>query len=75
MNELKQHQMYAQVVLEGCSIEFGPLSLIDLSTCTGTYTKGYQIHCDAYRVKQDFIYDDVDEAVKEFLELKQRLSK
>lgn len=75
MNDIKQHQMYVQVVLEGCSLGFGPLTLIDLSTCTGVYIKGYQIHCDAHRVKHDLIYDDIDEAVKEFLELKQRLAK
>ena len=75
MDDLKQHQMYVQVVLEGCSIEFGPLSLIDLTTCVGTHIRGYQIHCDAYRVKHDLVYDDVDEAVKEFLQLKKRLSK
>lgn len=75
MHELKQHQMYVQVVLEGCSLGFGPLTLIDLSTCAGTYTTGYQIHCDTHKVKQDLIYDDVDEAVQEFLQLKKRLSK
>ena len=73
MNELRQHQMYVQVLLEGCSIEFGPLSVCDLSRCIGTYTKGYQIYCDTHRVKQDLIYSDVDEAVKEFLQLKKRL--
>lgn len=74
MNELKQHQMYVQVILEGCSIDFGPLSICDLSKCSGVYMKGYQIYCDAHRVKQDLVYDDIDEAVKEFLELKVRLS-
>jgi len=73
MDDLKQHQIYVQVILEGCSIEFGPLSICDLSKCTGAYTKGYQIYCDTHKVKQDLIYNDVNEAVKEFLELKKRL--
>ena len=71
---VKQHQIYAQVLLEGCSIEFGQLSICNLAHCIGAHTVGYQIHCDTHRVKQDLIYEDVDEAVKEFLELKRRLS-
>lgn len=75
MNDLKQHQIYVQVILEGCSVDFGLLSICDLSKCAGVFREGYQVYCDAHRVKQDLIYDDIDEAVKEFLELKQRLSK
>ena len=75
VNELRQHQIYVQVILEGCSIEFGSLYICNLANCIGAHTRGYQIYCDTYKVKQDLIYNDVDEAVKEFLELKKRLSK
>ncbi len=74
VNELRQHQMYVQVLLVGCSIECGRLSICDLSKCIGVYQKGYQVYCDTAKIKHDLIYDNVDEAIKEFLELKQRLS-
>lgn len=64
---------YKKVLLDGCNIEYKQLSVCDLRNCTGTYSKGYQVYCDSYKVKHDAIYKNVDEAVKEFLELKRRL--
>ena len=67
-------QDYKAVVFSGCAIEYKNISLCDLRQVLsqyGRYTTGvYQVHSDNSRCRFSKIFQDLDEAVDKFIELK-----
>lgn len=83
-NLMNQHQMYKEIILDGCSIEIGKLSLC----CINRYIKNavkasskiqFQVHCEHYKMVHpdgnvfSELYDDLDVAIDKFLMLKSEL--
>ena len=81
---MNQHQIYKEIILDGCSVEIGKLSLC----CINKYIKNepkansrlqFQVHCEHYKMlKQDGnvfseLYDSLDTAIDKFLMLKSEL--
>lgn len=61
---------YVSVLQDGCTIEFGRLSISYLPNYLNIYgKKKYQVHCDDYRCRFSDIYENPGEAVEKFLEI------
>jgi hypothetical protein len=72
---MNQHEAYKLVLLDGCDIEHFQLSLCDLRNSPCVNVSGYQVYCDNYKIKHNHIYENIDEAVRQFIELKSLLEK
>lgn len=72
--ELTKH--YVMVLMNGADIIVGPLSLIDISKYLPN-RRGYQVHCLRYgHMKESSqIFDSPEKATREFLKLKDKISK
>ena len=78
------NEIYKNVILDGCSIEIGKLSLCCVNNYIKVYSKTqckiqFQVHCEHYKmIKSDGspfteLYDSLDTAVDKFLMLKSEL--
>jgi hypothetical protein len=72
-------EMYKTIFREGVDLQFGKLTLVDLShyRC-GQYRPGkykYQIYCDDNRTRffKCYYETQVDDAIKKFLEIKNKI--
>lgn len=77
---MNQHQIYKEIILDGCSIEIGKLSLCCINNYVKKHTSlQFQVHCEHYKmVKPDGnvfseLYDNLDIAIDKFLMLKSEL--
>lgn len=77
---MTQNEIYKNVILDGCTIEIGKLSIC----CINNYVKRhpivqFQVHCEHYKMlKPDGnmfteLYDNLDIAIDKFLMLKGEL--
>ena len=71
---MKEH--YEAVLLDGCALEKGRLSLCTINDYQGSSFRRkilYQVHCDDTKVKYSELYESSSQAVKKFLELKRKI--
>jgi|ETNvirnome_2_130_1030620.scaffolds.fasta_scaffold00485_15 hypothetical protein len=70
---MKEH--YEAVLLDGCALEKGRLSLCTINDYHGSFRRKilYQVHCDDTKVKHSEFYESSSQAVKKFLELKRKI--
>lgn len=68
-------EIYKQVLLDGCSVEYYRLSIAKMPrhVYLNPRTNCYQVHCDHYKFQFSHLYEDVDDAIEKFLELKGQL--
>jgi hypothetical protein len=75
LNKQQTKQLYAWCLAEGLSIEYGKLSLCDLSNYRHSMVfneRRYQVHCDDPNCPWSMIYDKVGPAIEKFMELKKK---
>ena len=76
--------MYKEIILDGCSIEIGKLSLCYINHYIKTHPKVrngplFQVHCEHHKmIKSDGtpfseLYESLDDAVDKFLVLKSEI--
>lgn len=65
--------LYRICLLQGVELSYGKMTLCNLENHRHSFIKHdrkWQIHCEDKRCPYYFIYDDVEDAVKKFKELK-----
>lgn len=74
------NDVYKSIILDGCSIEIGKLSLCCINHYVQKHPKlQFQVHCDHPKMLKDDgtvfteLYDSLDMAVDKFLMLKGKL--
>ena len=81
---MNQHQIYKEIVLDGCCIEIGKLSLCCINNYIRNAPKAssriqFQVHCEHFKMARpdgnyfSELYDNLDTAVDKFLMLKSEL--
>lgn len=71
---MKEH--YSAVLMDGCALERGRLSLCLINDYKGNSFRRkllYQVHCDDTKVKHSELYENPSEAIDKFLELKRKI--
>lgn len=74
----QEKSVYAHAILQGCSVEFGKLSLCDLTNFRHSQVKTdrkYQVHCDDTKHLFSGIYEELMPAVNQFMYIKQRVGR
>lgn len=66
----RDKELLIDFILQGYSIEIGPLSLATINRRNG---RKFQVDCDVAKLSISELYDDIEEAVKKFLESKKIL--
>lgn len=73
---MNKHELFKQVIMQGCSLEIGKLTLC----CIDHYYKhrhkkelGFQVHVDHHKFQFTEVYDDLDIAVDKFIALKHKI--
>ena len=75
---MSKTDIYKKVIIDGSAVECNRLSLC----CINDYLKfasnkdiKYQVDCDDYRFKFSKLYNDVNDAVEKYIEIKGKLYK
>ena len=69
---MNQLEIYKTVLLDGCSIECGPVCICDISKHCPTHTPGlpcFQVTCDNYKIHHSHLYNTVEDALIVFFDL------
>jgi hypothetical protein len=78
LNDKQRRMLYAWCMEEGLSIEYGKLSLCDLSGFRYSQlsmNRRWQVHSDDSKHSWSMIYDELEPAIEKFLELKQKVKR
>lgn len=79
MSEIKeQHSVIKACINLGIDLQYGKVSLCDLRNYRYSNVKDqrrYQVHSDDYKNIFSKIYDDLDDAVYRFIDLKSKVTK
>lgn len=76
LSHKQKKSLVAWALEEGCSIEYGRLSLCDLRNFRHSHlydNRRYQVHCEDSKYPWSGIYDEVGPAIEKFLELKRKV--
>ena len=80
MNLTKKQEinLYCWCIHEGVNLDYGKLSLCDLSNFRYSHLKDdrrYQVHCEDTGYVWSAIYDDLNAAVNKFVEIKNKIKR
>lgn len=78
LTKRQRKSLVAWCLKEGLSIEYGKLSLCDLTNFrhSHVYTdRRYQVHCEDQKQPWSAIYEDIEAATEKFLELKDKVKR
>ena len=76
LNTQQKRLIYKWLLDEGCSVEYGRLSLCDLTNFRHSHVydnRRYQVHSDDTKCPWSAIYEEIEPAINKFMELRRKV--